>query len=137
MIIYESTKGEFMEHVTDDTIVECIHKKYIEKMGKNTSKREIESWNNSLMYMYKVLNTKDIPNNCGVAIEYKIPATSRRIDFLLTGLDENDKSNIIVIELKQWQKVEVVQGKEALVRTALGGGIRETSMVLLFINRRL
>ena len=34
MIIYESTKGEFMEHVTDDTIVECIHKKYIEKMGK-------------------------------------------------------------------------------------------------------
>lgn len=127
MIIYESTKGEFMEHVTDDTIVECIHKKYIEKMGKNTSKREIESWNNSLMYMYKVLNTKDIPNNCGVAIEYKIPATSRRIDFLLTGLDENDKSNIIVIELKQWQKVEVVQGKEALVRTALGGGIRETT----------
>ena len=24
MIIYESTKGEFMEHVTDDTIVSCI-----------------------------------------------------------------------------------------------------------------
>lgn len=126
MIIYESTKGEFMEHVTDDTIVSCIHKNYIEKMGKDTSKSEIESWNNSLMYMYKVLNTKDIPNNCGVAIEYKIPATSRRIDFMLTGLDENNKSNIIVIELKQWQKVEVIQDKDAIVRTALGGGIRET-----------
>lgn len=126
MIIYESTKGEFMEHVTDDTIVSCIHKNYIEKMGKDTSKSEKESWNNSLMYMYKVLNTKDIPDNCGVAIEYKIPATSRRIDFMLTGLDENNKSNIIVIELKQWQKVEAIQDKDAIVRTALGGGIRET-----------
>lgn len=127
MIIYESTKGEFMEHVTDDTIVSCIHKNYIDKMGKDTSKSEIESWNNSLMYMYKVLNTKDIPNNCGVAIEYKIPATSRRIDFMLTGLDENDKSNIIVIELKQWSKVESVKDKDALVKTVLGGGVRETT----------
>lgn len=127
MIIYESTKGEFMEHVTDDTIVSCIHKNYIDKMGKDTSKSEIESWNNSLMYMYKVLNTKDIPNNCGVAIEYKIPATSRRIDFMLTGLDENDKSNIIVIELKQWSKVEAVKDKDALVKTVLGGGVRETT----------
>lgn len=127
MIIYESTKGEFMEHVTDDTIVSCIHKNYIDKMGKDTSKSEIESWNNSLMYMYKVLNTKDIPNNCGVAIEYKIPATSRRIDFMLTGLDENDKSNIIVIELKQWSKVEAVKDKDALVKTILGGGVRETT----------
>lgn len=127
MIIYESTKGEFIEHVTDDTIVSCIHKNYIDKMGKDTSKSEIESWNNSLMYMYKVLNTKDIPNNCGVAIEYKIPATSRRIDFMLTGLDENDKSNVIVIELKQWSKVEAIKDKDALVRTVLGGGVRETT----------
>ena len=127
MIIYESTKGEFMEHVTDDTIVSCIHKNYIDKMGRDTSKSEIDSWNNSLMYMYKVLNTKDIPNNCGIAIEYNVPATSKRIDFMLTGLDENDKSNIVVIELKQWQKVEVVKNKEAIVKTALGGGIRETT----------
>ncbi|MGG7212641.1 hypothetical protein ACQPUY_03370 [Clostridium nigeriense] len=41
--------------------------------------------------MYKVLNSNIIPDNCGIAIEYRIPATSRRIDFIITGLDCEDK----------------------------------------------
>lgn len=127
MIIYESTKGEFMEHVNNDDIEICIHKNYIEKLGRSTSNSEVESWKNSLLYMYKVLNTKDIPSNCGIAIEYKIPATSRRIDFMITGLDKNDVNNIVIIELKQWSEVEVVSDKDGLVKTALGGGIRETT----------
>jgi DUF2075 family protein/DNA replication protein DnaC len=127
MIIYEATKSEFMEHVTNDTIVTCINDNFIREMGKRTSKHEMDSWNNSLQYMYKVLNTTDIPDNCGVAIEYKIPATSRRVDFMLTGLDDEDKNNIVIFELKQWQKAEAVKDKDGLVMTLLGGSIRETT----------
>ncbi|MDZ4168804.1 MAG: hypothetical protein U1E26_04000 [Coriobacteriia bacterium] len=38
-----------------------------------------------MQYMYKVLNTAEIPDGCGVAIEFGVPYTSSRIDFLLTG----------------------------------------------------
>ncbi|AWK52770.1 ATP-binding protein [Clostridium beijerinckii] len=127
MIIYEATKDEFMEHVTEDTIVTCINDNFIKMMGKRTSQHEMDSWNNSLQYMYKVLNTDAIPNNCGVAIEYKIPATSRRVDFMLTGLDADDRNNIIIFELKQWQEAEAVKDKDGLVMTFLGGSIRETT----------
>ncbi|NFL34496.1 DUF2075 domain-containing protein [Clostridium botulinum] len=127
MIIYEATKGEFMDHVTNDNIVTYIKENFIEKMGKRTSKSEIASWNNSLQYMYKVLNTNEISDECGVAIEYKIPATSRRVDFMLTGLDDNGKNNVIIFELKQWQEVEAIKDEDGKVKTFLGGSIRETT----------
>ena len=60
MIIYEATKGEFIEDVVEDIIAKRIEKNFIEKMGRRTSPSEIRSWNNSLEYMYKVLNTNDI-----------------------------------------------------------------------------
>lgn len=127
MIIYESTKGQFMDAMDEDTLVDFLEQNYIEKVGKRTSPSERNSWNNSLQHMYKVLNTSDIDDDCGVAIEYKIPATSRRIDFMLTGLDDNEKNNVIIFELKQWQKVEAIKDEDGKVKTLLGGSIRETT----------
>lgn len=100
MIIYEATKEEFMNDVTDDSIAVKIHESYLQKVGK-VSLGEINSWNNSMNYMYKVLNTPIIPDDVGVAIEYKVPTTSRRIDFMLTGLDEKDRYSVVIVELKQ------------------------------------
>ncbi|GMM63820.1 MULTISPECIES: DUF2075 domain-containing protein [Clostridium] len=127
MIIYEATKGEFMNAMDEDTLVDSLEKNYIEKVGRRTSNSEKNSWVNSLQHMYKVLNVSDIHNDCGVAIEYKIPATSRRIDFMLTGLDDDEKNNVIIFELKQWQKVEVINDEDGKVKTLLGGAIRETT----------
>ncbi|OOM78344.1 hypothetical protein CLPUN_19530 [Clostridium puniceum] len=79
-----------------------------------------------MLYMFKALNTHDIPDECGVAIEYRIPATSRRVDFILTGLDENDKENVIIVELKQWNELEEVTDEDAIVRTAINRGKRRT-----------
>ncbi|WP_283624708.1 hypothetical protein [Clostridium butyricum] len=127
MIIYEATKGEFMDAMDEDTLVDSLEANYIEKVGRRTSNSEKNSWINSLQHMYKVLNISDIHNDCGVAIEYKIPATSRRIDFMLTGLDDDEKNNVIIFELKQWQKVEVINDEDGKVKTLLGGAIRETT----------
>ncbi|HCW54092.1 MAG TPA: ATP-binding protein [Clostridium sp.] len=127
MIIYEATKGEFMDQMDEDILVDCLEKKYIEKIGRRTSQSEKNSWINSLQHMYKVLNTNDIDDDCGVAIEYKIPATSRRIDFMLTGLDDKENNNAIIFELKQWQKVESIKDEDGKVKTLLGGAIRETT----------
>lgn len=124
MIIYEATKEQFMNDVTEDSIAVKIYESMLEKMG-GTSASEINSWNNSMNYMYKVLNTDQIPDDITIAIEYKVPANSRRIDFLLTGVDENDHNSVVIIELKQWQTLSLVENKDNIIETFIGGRLRE------------
>ena len=38
-----------------------------------------------------------------MAIEYQIPLTAKRIDFIISGLNAKKKEQIIIIELKQWE----------------------------------
>lgn len=73
-------------------------------MNRHTARSEFRSWENSLEYMYKVLNDNEIPQDAGIAIEYNIPQTSKRIDFLISGYNKQDQSNVIIIELKQWDR---------------------------------
>lgn len=47
---------------------------------------------------YKALNVSEIPNDATIAIEYRIPATSMRIDFIISGVDKEDKQNVVIIE---------------------------------------
>lgn len=75
--------------------------------------------------MYKVLKDNDIPSGAGIAIEYNIPQTSKRIDFIISGYDRRDKANVVIIELKQWEQIEAVEGKDALVETYTGNANRK------------
>ena len=77
MIVYESTKQVFVEDVVQDRIEENIDRKFYEKMGYHTSESERKAWNNSMQYMMKVLIDNNIPGNVGIAIEFKIPKTSK------------------------------------------------------------
>ncbi|MCA1318372.1 DUF2075 domain-containing protein [Bacillus tianshenii] len=125
MIIYEATKSEFLEDVFHDNLVNNICNNYNSKIGKINAS-EVRSWDNSMQYMYRVLMDQEIPNDAGVAIEFKIPHTSRRVDFLISGRDAESNS-IVIVELKQWEKVEVIRGKEAIVKTAMNRGLVETT----------
>lgn len=126
MLVYEATKRDFIEAVETDTITDKINSCYEEKIGKSPIS-QINSWHNSMEFMYKILNDSEIPMECGVAIEFTIPTTSKRVDFILSGLDELDNESVIIIELKQWQKAELVKGKENIVKTYVGKGLREVT----------
>lgn len=127
MIVYEATKKEFCQAVFDQTIVDEIYAMFQEKLGRKTSEAEIRSWENSMEFMDKILDDSEIPDDSSVAIEFTIPLTSRRIDFMIAGEDAQYEDSIIIIELKQWEKAQKVDGKDAIVKTYLGGGIRETT----------
>jgi len=79
-----------------------------------------------MQYMNNVLMDNEIPNDAGVIIEYQIPQTSKRIDFILTGQDENENNYAILIELKQWSECEITD-KDAVVTTYVGKRNREVS----------
>ena len=121
MIIYSGSKADFMVQVEEDTIAYTIRDNILEKMHRKTPDAEFRSWVNSLEYMYKVLNDDGIPRNSGIAIEYNLPNTAKRVDFLVSGYDAKRSANVVIIELKQWEKLNKVEGIDALVETFTGG----------------
>ena len=125
MLVYDGTKKEFLRSVEQDTIAYEIEENIFKKMNRHTAQNEFRSWENSLKYMYIVLNDTEIPCDAGIAIEYNIPQTSKRVDFIISGYSHNDQSNVVIIELKQWDKIVAINGKDGLVETYTGNGVRE------------
>lgn len=125
MIVYNGIKSEFLNSVMNGTIAEEVRQRIFEKMGRTTPKSEFDSWKNSLSRMYMVLADTSIPDHAGIAIEYNVPQTSKRVDFIVSGYDADNQSNAVIIELKQWDELKKVDGKDALVETYTGGGLRE------------
>ena len=120
------TKQQFMEDVFSNFIADKIKSILKDKMRIGVSPSEVAAWNNSLGYMQRIMNDPEIPGDVGIAIEFNIPQTSKRIDFILTGMSQNYKRTAIIIELKQWEKVEATT-KDGVVSTFIGGSHREVS----------
>jgi len=126
MIVYSSTKSAFLDDVLGNVIKDKIVMALKTRLGHGVGQAEINSYQNSMMYMNLVLADQGIPDDVKISIEYRIPQTSKRIDFIITGLDVENKSAAIIIELKQWSNVELTT-MDAVVRTYVGGAIREVS----------
>lgn len=124
MLIYSGTKRDFMLDTENDCLETKLYESIKKKMNRATGLSELNSWRNSLKEMYIVLNDSEIPRDAGVAIEYNIPQTSKRIDFLVSGYGKNRNANVIIIELKQWEKLKAIDGQDAIVETYTGGANR-------------
>lgn len=126
MIVYQATKENFVKDVFSNDIENIILSAFKTKLNRSTSNNEISSWKNSMRYMSDVLRDEEIPAEAGIAIEYQVPQTSKRIDFIITGQNEDNNDHAIIIELKQWDKAELTQ-KDGIVSTYVGGANREVS----------
>lgn len=124
MIVYQSTKSKFSDDVLDDKIETEILAAFKSQLKHSASKQEINSWKNSLQYMDRVLNDESIPDDCGVAIEYRLPQSAKRIDFILTGQGLDKKEFAVLIELKQWSEA-TISTKDGIVNTFVGGRVGE------------
>ena len=125
MIVYDGVKSDFLHSVEADTIALEIEQKILEKMGKHTVANEFLSWENSMQYMYKVMNDPEIPEDAGIAIEFNIPQTAKRVDFMVSGYDSVGNPGMVIVELKQWSKLELVENTETLVETYTGNALRK------------
>ena len=126
MIVYQSTKAEFLDNTFKKDIEEVVLEAYQSRVGHRVSRAEVRSWKESLLAMAKVLNHDSIPLDCGIAIEYGIPQTSKRIDVLLSGSGADNRGNLVIVELKQWTSATKTQ-RDGIVRTHFAGGEADTS----------
>ena len=124
MLIYNGLKTDFMTDTENDVLETKLYDAIKNKMNRGTGLSELNSWRNSLKEMYITLNDPNIPSDVGVAIEYNIPQTSKRVDFLISGYNKDNKGNVIIVELKQWEKLQAVEGQDAIVETYTGGANR-------------
>ena len=108
MIVYNDIKRQFVNDVKDNSIADKILDA-IKMRGLNAGhEKEYASWQNSMHFMRDIVDNSEIDDEVRICIEYNIPLTSKRVDFIIAGADTDGKDNIVIVELKQWQKAEVV-----------------------------
>lgn len=126
MIIYSANKETFCKDTRLNLIETKLYDLMLKKQGRKTSEAEVRSWKNSLQYMSNILSDPDIPNDAFVGLEFKIPGSSNRIDFIISGQDQSKRDSAVIIELKQWSDAEMTD-KDAVVKVGYGSGIQEVT----------
>ena len=108
MIVYNGTKSMFVDDVRHGVIETKILDLIRSRGLLGGQEREVESWHNSMQFMRNIVDDPEIADDVQVAIEYNIPQTSKRVDFIIIGADQGGKDSIVIVELKQWSRAEKV-----------------------------
>lgn len=129
MLLYENTVDGLLADIDADRLVDNIDAAFEQHGVAGVSPSERQAWRNSFQYIDRTLLRSDVPGDVGVAIEFKVPLTSNRVDLMLSGRDADGNENVVVMELKQWsgETTERVDGKDGVVKTYVGNGIRKTT----------
>lgn len=129
MLVYQGVKSSFINDVDLGIIADKIKEKYKNIVKRDPSIPEFNSWKNSMQYMRGVISDSEIPDNVGIAIEYNIPPTGQRIDFMMSGYSKTNISEVVIVELKQWDKCTEVGKMDGIykVNTYVGGGLRDVN----------
>lgn len=124
MLAYLAPKTQFLldaptiQDKVSDAVLRCFNL----KVGKS----EYESWKNSLgNAMSHVMYSPSIPDDAGIAIEYRLEGRKLRMDFVISGLDEHGNESVVIVELKQWTDIQFSDLEEHVL-TPLGKGLVST-----------
>lgn len=108
MIVYNANKKQFVLDVRTNVIATKIFNLISQKGLCAGQDREFAAWQNSMQFMRNIVDDAEIDDEVQVAIEYNIPQTSKRVDFIIIGANKKGEDNILIVELKQWTKAEIV-----------------------------
>lgn len=120
MIVYQATKHRFLDDNDNRNIEDVINAAYVQKTGRYASDAEFKSWAASLREMSRVLRDPQIPDDIGVGVEFGIPQTAKRIDFILSGADDAGTPHVVIVELKQWSSAKL-SDRDGLIVANRGG----------------
>jgi DUF2075 family protein len=123
VLAYLATKREFL--VDAPQIEDLVQRAVFENLKIQVGKSEYEAWRNSLgNAMFHVVNDSELPDEAAIAIEYRLNGRRFRIDFMIAGEDNRGKSQVVIVELKQWSEIQLSDTPNHVI-TFLGGGMRE------------
>jgi len=123
MHLYSGSTGEFVADATRNRIAEKLTTAFIDHFRYRPGESEVRSWQNSLRAMAQVVGLADLTDH-GVVVELQLPLSSKRLDFLFTGHDAEDAPQGVIVELKQWERVDP-SNIEDCVTVFLGARLRD------------
>lgn len=122
MELYSGPVNQFIEDTIQNQIAIKLRNAFFDYFGYNPSEPETRSWKNSLRAIKDVFLVAGFSDH-GIFLEYQLPLSSRRLDCMICGRNNDGKDNAVIIELKQWEKCQI--GTSDKVVTWVGGGNRE------------
>jgi len=123
MLVYSAAKYQFHDDVVNHNIAQVIKSSLFHHGIFDENDREFVSWENSLVKMDEVLEDDRFSDDVQVAVEYQVPQTAKRVDFIVSGADEKGKENVVIVELKQWERAQRTM-RDGLVSAYTGGMTR-------------
>ena len=102
MLAYNKTYNDFCHDINGGQIVSQIQ----DALNRDFSESEKKAFKVSLSSVKNALANVSIPPKAQVGLELKVPLTNKRIDFIIAGEDEKNQKNVVIVELKQWDKVQ-------------------------------
>lgn len=120
MLIYSGTKKDFSSDIKSNCLADKINNLFWEHGLRHDNEQEYLSWKNSLVFMHRILDKPCFSDDIQISIEYQIPQTSKRVDFIIAGQNEQSQDNVIIIELKQWQSARRTSRND-VVKAFTGG----------------
>jgi hypothetical protein len=123
MRLYAGTSTQFIQDSIQNQIAEKLKSAFFEYFRFNPSPGEINSWRNSLRAISQIFQFANLLDH-GIILEYQLPLTSKRLDCLICGKNQNGIDNAVIIELKQWERCADAHGNNEVL-TWVGGANRE------------
>jgi hypothetical protein len=123
MRLYSGTSTQFIQDTVQNQIAEKLRQAFFLYFRYYPSPSEVNSWRNSLRAISQTVQYANLTDH-GVILEYQLPLTSKRLDFLICGRRSEGKDNAVIVELKQWDKCFDAPGENEVI-TWVGGKRRE------------
>jgi DUF2075 family protein len=105
MRLYAGSSEDFISDSVHNRIADKLRTAYFNTYRQEATPGEVNSWRNSLRALSQVFEYGGFKGN-GVALEYELPLTSRRLDCILTGRGALLNDEAAIIELKQWERCD-------------------------------
>ena len=116
MIVYEGLIRDFHKDVINGVIADRVEEGFRAHGFEHNNPGEHRAFENSLPQLDSIFDQSfGINQDLTIAIEFQIPSTAKRIDFIICGKDENDRKNAVIIELKQWEDIELSKKKDIVI----------------------
>ncbi len=123
MRLYAGSSKQFISDSVRNQITQKLADAFFSYYRYYPSPGEKRSWQISLAKMSELIQYAELLDH-GIILEFQLPQSSKRLDFLICGKDEFKSDNTVIVELKQWEKCKIAEGPNEVL-TYLNGAERE------------
>ncbi len=122
MKLYAGTTQDFTKDILENRLADKLKAAYESYYYRIANPSEVVSWTNSLQYVKNAIELASLTDNM-IVVEYELPYSNRRIDCMLFGKGQAGDHNVVLMELKQWTRVQDCDLENNVI-TFVGGANR-------------